>query len=136
MSGTLQGGAIASLHFRGGQSRGTNLLWEINGTAGDLLVAGAGGHVQMLELTLRGGQGKDTALGPLTIPDEYRWVPAETPTGFPFNVAQLYIQLASDIQKGTSLSLSFDAAVVRHRMIEAIQTAAETGSRQSYLSGA
>ena len=136
VSGTLQGGAIASLHFRGGQSRGTNLLWEINGTAGDLLVAGAGGHVQMLELTLRGGQGKDTALAPLTIPDEYRWVPAETPTGFPFNVAQLYIQLASDIQKGTSLSLSFDAAVVRHRMIEAIQTAAETGSRHSYLSGA
>lgn len=136
VSGTLQGGAVVSLHFRGGQSRGTNLLWEINGTDGDLLVTGAGGHVQMLELALHGGQGKDTALAPLAIPDEYRWVPAETPTGFPFNVAQLYVQLASDMQKGTSLSLSFDAAVVRHRMIQAIQTAADTGLRQRYLSGA
>lgn len=134
VNGVLQGGAVASLHFRGGQSRGTNLLWEINGTDGDLLITGAGGHVQMLELTLHGGQGEDSALAPLAIPDEYRWVPAETPTGFPFNVAQLYAQLASDIQKGTSLSLGFDAAVVRHRMIQAIQTAADTGVRQSYLS--
>jgi hypothetical protein len=91
-----------SFHFRGGQSRGTNLLWEINGTEGDLLVTGAGGHVQMLELTLQGGQGKDAALAPLAIPNEYRWVPAETPAGFPFNVAQLYVGLASDMQKGTS----------------------------------
>ena len=133
VSGTLQGGAAASLHFRGGRSRGTNLLWEINGTEGDLLVTGAGGHVQMLELTLHGGQGEDTVLAPLAIPDAYRWVPAETPSDLPFNVAQLYVQLASDVQKGTNLSLSFDAAIVRHRMIEAIQTAADTGSRQSYL---
>jgi predicted dehydrogenase len=136
VQGTLQGGAVASFHFRGGQSRGTNLLWEINGTDGDLLVTGAGGHVQMLELTLQGGQGKDTTLAPLAIPDEYRWVPAETPAGFPFNVAQLYVQLASDLQKGTRLSLPFDAAVVRHRMIAAIQQAAETGERQTYLTEA
>jgi predicted dehydrogenase len=133
VQGTLRGGAVASFHFRGGQSRGTNLLWEINGVDGDLVVTGAGGHVQMLELTLQGGQGKDTTLAPLAIPEEYRWVPAETPAGFPFNVAQLYVQLASDLQKGTSLSLNFDAAVVRHRMIVAIQQAAETGERQTYL---
>ena len=134
--GTLQGGAVASFHFRGGQSRGTNLLWEINGTDGDLLVTGAGGHVQMLELRLQGGQGKEAALAPLAIPEEYRWVPAQTPAGFPFNVAQLYVQLASDLQTGTRLSLTFDAAVVRHRMIAAIQQAAETGRRQTYLSAA
>lgn len=136
VSGHLQGGAVASVHFRGGQSRGTNLLWEINGTDGDLLVTGAGGHVQMLDLKLQGGQGTDTGLAPLSIPDEYRWAPAETPLGFPYNVAQLYVQLARDMQQGTHLSVDFDAAVVRHRMIEAIQTAAETGARQSYLSGA
>jgi hypothetical protein len=90
----------------------------------------------MLELTLQGGQGKDAALAPLAMPNEYRWVPAETPAGFPFNVAQLYVRLASDMQKGTRLSLTFDAAVVRHRMIEAIQNAADTGERQTYLSEA
>lgn len=136
VSGRLQGGAVAAVHFRGGQSRGTNLLWEINGTDGDLLVSGAGGHVQMLDLTLQGGQGADDGLAPLSIPDTYRWAPAETPPGFPLNVAQLYVQLASDMQQGTRLSVDFDAAVVRHRMIAAIQAAAETGARQTYVSDA
>src|SRR4249920_3165965 len=36
VSGLLDGGAALSVHYRGGMSRGTNLLWEINGTQGDL----------------------------------------------------------------------------------------------------
>ena len=32
VSGLLEGGAALSIHYRGGVSRGTNLLWEINGT--------------------------------------------------------------------------------------------------------
>src|SRR5439155_21052663 len=32
VSGLLEGGAAFSMHYRGGVSRGTNLLWEINGT--------------------------------------------------------------------------------------------------------
>src|SRR5213596_1648738 len=32
VSGLLDGGAAFSIHYRGGVSRGTNLLWEINGT--------------------------------------------------------------------------------------------------------
>ena len=34
VSGVLESGAVASVHYRGGTSRGTNLLWEINGTKG------------------------------------------------------------------------------------------------------
>src|SRR3989449_6288845 len=33
--GLLDGGAALAIHYRGGRSRGTNLLWEINGTDGD-----------------------------------------------------------------------------------------------------
>ena len=36
VAGLLEGGAAFSIHYRGGVSRGTNLLWEINGTEGDL----------------------------------------------------------------------------------------------------
>src|SRR5439155_20604600 len=36
VTGLLEGGAALSIHYRGGVSRGTNLLWEINGTEGDL----------------------------------------------------------------------------------------------------
>jgi predicted dehydrogenase len=34
--GQLKNGAAISIHYRGGVSRGTNLLWEINGTEGDI----------------------------------------------------------------------------------------------------
>jgi hypothetical protein len=47
-------------------------------------------------------------------------------------VAQVYVHLASDIRQGTNLCATFDAAVIRHRMLAAIQTAADTGVRQTY----
>src|SRR5437016_2781894 len=37
--GLLEGGAAFSIHYRGGVSRGTNLIWEINGTEGDRQLA-------------------------------------------------------------------------------------------------
>ena len=40
------------MHFRGGLSRGTHFLWEINGTKGDLAIKAGGGHIQMLPLSL------------------------------------------------------------------------------------
>src|SRR5215211_2271195 len=43
VSGLLEGGAAFSIHYRGGRSRGTNLLWEINGSEGDLQLTSAGG---------------------------------------------------------------------------------------------
>src|SRR6266849_5304227 len=50
VSGLLEGGAAFSMHYRGGTSRGTNLLWEINGTEGDLQVTADGGQAQIFEL--------------------------------------------------------------------------------------
>jgi len=44
VTGLLEGGAALSVHYRGGTSRGTNLLWEINGTEGDLQLTSAGGR--------------------------------------------------------------------------------------------
>src|SRR5205809_4459045 len=62
VSGLLEGGAAFSIHYRGGISRGTNLLWEINGTAGDLQLTATGGQAQSWELDLRGGTGAQTSL--------------------------------------------------------------------------
>src|SRR3954465_2775134 len=44
VGGRLGGGAAFSIHYRGGVARGTNLLWEINGTEGDLQLTSAGGQ--------------------------------------------------------------------------------------------
>src|SRR5207302_1169174 len=54
VGGLLEGGAAFSIHYRGGSSRGTDLLWEINGTEGDLQVTADGGQAQLFELTVRG----------------------------------------------------------------------------------
>lgn len=132
VNGTLHSGAIASLHIRGGRSRGTNLLWEINGTEGDLLVTGDTGHTYMLDVTLQGAQGQEKALSLIPVPNKYRWVPPETPKGSAFNVAQVYARLAQDILQGTKTCAGFDEAVVRHQMLDAIQIAANSGTKQAY----
>jgi len=63
VGGVLANGVTVSAHYRGGLSRGTNLLWEINGTKGDLQVTSAMGHLQMFDLTLRGPGGRHRARG-------------------------------------------------------------------------
>jgi predicted dehydrogenase len=128
VTGLLEGGAEFSMHYRGGVSRGTNLLWEINGTEGDLQLTAAGGHAQIFEMAVRGGKGAETGLQALPVPDKYRWVPPQGPST---NVAQAYARFASDYRDKTRLCPTFDDAVTRHRMLEAIETAAATGRRQT-----
>src|SRR6266508_1704525 len=81
VSGLLDGGAAFSIHYRGGVSRGTNLLWEINGTEGDLQLTADGGHAQIFEMTIRGGKGAQSALEILPVPVEYRWAPPQPDQG-------------------------------------------------------
>jgi len=128
VTGLLEGGAAFSIHYRGGVSRGTNLLWEINGTEGDLQLTAAGGQAQIFEMTIRGGRGTQSSLEVLPAPEQYRWVP---PQGAATNVAQAYARFARDYREGTHFCPTFDDAVTRHRMLNAIETAAATGQRQT-----
>src|SRR3989440_4755577 len=75
VSGLLEGGAALSIHYRGGVSRGTNLLWEINGTEGDLQLTAAGGQAQIFEMTVRGGKGAQSSLEVLPVPEMFLWSP-------------------------------------------------------------
>ena len=129
-TGLLKGGAAFSIHYRGGFSRGTNLLWEINGTEGDLQVTADGGQMQIFDTTVRGGRGAQSSLEVLPVPEQYRWSPPQGP-GPSANVAQSYVRFAQDYREGTHLSPTFDDAVTRHRMLNAIETAAATGQRQT-----
>src|SRR3989441_4122855 len=95
VSGLLEGGAAVSIHYRGGHSRGTNLLWEINGTEGDLQLTAAGGQAQIFELAVRGGKGTQSSLEALSVPESYRWSPPQGP-GPSTNVAQAYAHFARD----------------------------------------
>lgn len=130
VEGLLDSGAAVSIHYRGGISRGTNLLWEINGTEGDLQITAPGGHGQMFEMTVRGGRNEETALQVLPIPDQYRWAPPQPQHAFAFNVAQAYARMAKDLREGTHLCPTFDDAVTRHRLLHAVETSAKDGRRQ------
>ena len=130
VTGLLEGGATLSIHYRGGVSRGTNLLWEINGTEGDLQLTSDGGQVQIFEMTVRGGKGAQSSLEVLPVPEQYRWAPPQVP-GPSTNVAQSYARFARDYREGTHFCPTFDDAVTRHRMLDAIETAATTGRRQT-----
>jgi predicted dehydrogenase len=129
VTGLLEGGAAFSMHYRGGRSRGTNFLWEINGTEGDLQVTSDGGQPQIFELTVRGGNGARSSLDFLPVPDQFRWSPQES--GPSANVGQAYARFARDYREGTHFCPTFDDAVIRHRMLHAIETAATTGRSQT-----
>jgi predicted dehydrogenase len=130
VTGLLEGGAAFSIHYRGGSSRGTNLLWEINGTEGDLQLTAAGGQAQIFEMDVRGGKGAQSSLEILPVPEQYRWSPPQGP-GPSTNVAQAYARFARDYREGTHFCPTFEDAVTRHRMLNAIETAAATGQRQT-----
>ncbi len=130
VTGLLEGGAAFSIHYRGGVSRGTNLLWEINGSEGDLQLTATGGQAQIWELDVRGGKGAQSSLELLPVPEQYRWAPPQVP-GPSTNVAQAYARFARDYRDGTHLCPTFDDAVTRHRMLDAIETAAATGERRT-----
>lgn len=128
VSGLLASGAPLSLHYRGGMARdGDGLFWEINGTEGDIRVSGPSGHTQMVQLSLTGARDGDKAFRPLEVPALYRtgW-PEDVVPG---NVARLYARMAQDLREGTRSAPRFEDAVAVHRIIAAIEKAAENGSR-------
>ncbi len=120
--GTMASGAACSIHYRGGTSRGTNLLWEINGTEGDIQVTADLGHAQMVQLTVRGAHGKDTELVEL-MPDKALY---DDRPAFPGarNIAGIYALLAEDIRKGTRTAPSFRDALELHEVLDTIMRSA------------
>lgn len=127
-TGRLEGGAVIAAHYRAGTVRGTNLLWEITGTEGELQITSYGGHMQMFDLQLSGAKGDAQTLSPMTVPAQYRWSPPDLP-GPAVNVAQAYIRFANDLRDGTRTCPDFEDAVKRHEMIDAIEQSAATGQR-------
>ena len=131
VNGIVADGAVVSFQIRGGMTRGTEFLFEIHGDQGDLvLTATTRASMQRQELTVRGAQGAANELVELAVPAKYRWVQDGLPGDSRYNVAQLYARLADSIRDGKPASPSFAAAVTRHRLLDAIMRASETGQKQ------
>lgn len=128
VSGLLEHDVPLSLHFRGGAPRDEDgLFWEINGTEGDIRICGPSGHVQMVSLSLQGVRNDEKVFRPLEVPEAYRTGWPEDPEAG--NVARVYNAMAQDLRHGTRTTPRFDDAVVLHRIVDAIERAAERGHR-------
>jgi predicted dehydrogenase len=129
VDGLLESGAPVSIHYRGGEARGAGLLWEINGSEGDICVTGPSGQSQLVQLSLMGGRGGERELRPLDVPASYcAGGPDSVVVG---NVARVYARMAADLQQGTRTAPTFDEAVELHRVIAAVEAAAASGHRVS-----
>jgi len=121
--GTLKSGAALSVHYRGGITRGTNLLWEINGTDGDLQVTGENGHGQIVQLAIKGARGEEKKLETLT-------PPAGVYSGWPSfsgarNVGHLYALIAEDIRTGSRKTPDFEDGVALHELVDRIEKSSQ-----------
>ena len=94
---------------------------EIYGREGTLVVEGS-------DSRLMGAKTGDSALQEMPIPERLTWVPDSVPQGPPFNVAQMYRRFGEAIRSGQRAEPDFDTAVVRHKLLDAIQKASDQGA--------
>jgi len=124
VSGTLLNGCITTIVYRNGASpTGKNLYWEINGTKGSLLMEGSLGFPNISHPTLKFASTEEGS--------ELQLIDVETPDGVAGNVGQAYEAFA-DCRDGDFPT--FDNALIRHRMLEAIYESDRKGTRESYKS--
>ena len=136
IAATLESGAVASIFYRGGTSRGENFRWEINGSDGDLVLTSPVGNLQVLAPNLFGGRGEDAAVAPLDIPSEYD-LGTGSLEGPGANVARLYAAFARDLRDGTpgATAPDFAHALRLHRTLDGIAHAAASGVAQTLGQG-
>lgn len=132
VSGLLTNGAVASVHYRSGSSSAGNFFWEINGTKGDLVVTASHGRLQYSDLKIQHAPGNGGKLVDMGVPSAYRLVQGCAPTDGFYTLAHAYTLMRKDILNGTSHVPRFADAVLRHRLLDAVESASSTGSRQSY----
>jgi predicted dehydrogenase len=128
--GELERGGYVSINVQGGLPKGAGVVFEIQGTEGVLLVTGPGSlHLSDNALTLRGATG-DAALVELDVPETYKIVPDDVPVGSARNIAGLYQAVADAIDHGSPVDPDFDTAVSLHHLLDTIERASTTKSRQ------
>ena len=126
----LQSGVPLSLQLRGGLPRGVPLLWEINGTRGDLRVTAVKEELPAIQIArLRIDVGRDDQKGfhELNIPESY--YPASPEASLWRNVSGVYRLMFDDLRFGTQKAPSFAAGLIVHAVVDAIERSHQAGRR-------
>ena len=134
LTGRLQSGAVVSANLGVHPYHGSGYRLEIYGKEGTLAMIGGGEAGQELRRKVMGGRKDDKSLQELTVPDRFKWVPDEVrELGPGYDVGQMWVRFADAIRNGGPVEADFDHAVRRHRMLDAIRRASETGQRQQVV---
>ncbi|MBV9322579.1 MAG: Gfo/Idh/MocA family oxidoreductase [Chloroflexi bacterium] len=120
VSGRLVGGGQVAFLVTTVPANPSGTRFEIFGREGTLVLSA--NALNQGATRIVGSRGKDP-LAPMDPPSRFRLVPAETPSGAPFNVAQAYVRYAASASQGQVYQPNFDHAVKRHALIEAIERA-------------
>jgi len=134
LNGTLANGTVCSVHYSGGESKSNNFSWEIKGTKGEIVITSPIGHLQFGKLEVKASF-NGGPLSTLEIPAGYH--PNEG--GLPGIDADLsravyygYQEIAADIANGTSNFPTFNYAVKRHKFLDEMIHAADSGCRLTF----
>jgi predicted dehydrogenase len=129
--GKLDNGAIVNANVGVHPYHGSGHRLEIYGKEGTLMMIGGGEAGQEENRRIVGGKKDDKSLQDLPVPDRLKWVPeAVRKVGRSYDVGQMWVNFTKAIRAGQSVEPDFDHAVRRHRMLDAIVRASETGQRQ------
>ena len=132
--GRLESGAIVNAYVGVHPYHGSGHRFEIYGKDGTLAMMGGGEAGQEANRKIVGGHKDDSALQELPVPERLKWVPeAVRKVGRAYDVGQMWVKFAEAIRTGERVEPDFDHAVRRHRMLDAIVRASETGQRQKIV---
>jgi predicted dehydrogenase len=98
---------------------------EIYGREGALVIR-ADGSFNIGPSQVLAGKGKEPMVA-MPVPVKYRVAPEGTPSGPPYNVAQVYARAADALRGRGSFDVDFNLAVQRHKLIDAIERSSATG---------
>ena len=130
VTGVLASGAVASVHITTGSPKGAGYRLEIHGTAGRLVLVSADDSLVGPQFTLLGSQG-DEQLRELPLPQGYAQDLPDVPVTVS-NVHRVYTDLArgvrGELPSGSDV-VTFATGAEVHRLLDAIETSAETGRR-------
>ena len=126
--GRLQNGALVTANVGVQPYHGAGHRFEIYGKDGTLMMIGGGEAGQEESRKIMGGKKDDKALKELPVPDRLKWVPeAVRKEGRAYDVGQMWVNFAKTIRGAAPVGPDFDHAVLRHKSLDAITKASETG---------
>jgi predicted dehydrogenase len=129
--GRLGNGAVVNVNVGVQPYHNSGYRFEIYGREGTLMMIGGGEAGQEVNRKIMGGKKDDKEMKELPVPDRLKWVPEEVrKVGRAYDVGQMWVNFAKAIRGGAPVEPDFDHAVRRHRSLDAIVRASETGQRQ------